>query len=237
MSKRKNNRENNELRKIKFTKNYTNYAEGSVLAEFGNTKVLCNVTVEDGVPAFLKGKNQGWITAEYSMLPRSTHTRTKRESTKGKQSGRTMEIQRLIGRALRAVVDLKKLGEYTLWVDCDVIQADGGTRTASISGSMVAVVEAVNYLKKSGKIQTEPVKQYIGAVSVGIINNEAVLDLCYEEDSNASVDMNIIMTEKGEFVEIQGTGEENTFTQSQLNKMLELGAKGIKEIIEKQKVL
>ncbi|MCK9225015.1 MAG: ribonuclease PH [Candidatus Muirbacterium halophilum] len=235
--KRIDGRKSDELRKVKVTRNYTLHAEGSVLIEVGNTKVLCNVSVEDGVPPFLKGKNQGWITAEYSMLPRSTHTRSKREASRGKQGGRTMEIQRLIGRALRAVIDLKKIGEHTLWIDCDVIQADGGTRTASITGAMIAIIDAVEWMEKKGKIKHNPIKNYIAAVSVGLYKNTPVLDLCYEEDSVADVDMNIIMTDKGEFVEIQGTGEENTFNMEELNALMNLAKKGIHELIEKQENL
>ncbi|MGM0606967.1 MAG: ribonuclease PH [Candidatus Muiribacteriota bacterium] len=232
---RKEHRKNDKKRKVKFTRNFTKHAEGSVLVEFGQTKVICNVSVDDGVPPFLKGKNQGWITAEYAMLPRATNFRTRRETTRGKPSGRTMEIQRLIGRALRAVVDLKKIGENTLWVDCDVIQADGGTRTAAISGAMVALYDALNYMKNKGKIDKDPVKQFIAAVSVGIIKNNVILDLDYNEDSQADVDMNVIMTEKGEYVELQGTGEENTFSHNQLLEMLSKAELGIMEIIESQK--
>ncbi len=232
---RNDGRKVDQLREVKFTRNYTMHAEGSVLVEFGNTKVLCNVTVDDNVPGFLKGKNQGWVTAEYSMLPRATNTRVRRESTARKIGGRTMEIQRLIGRSLRAVVDLSKLGERTLWIDCDVIQADGGTRTASITGAMVAVQDAVNWMKERNMLKQDPIKEYIAAVSVGIIEDTPMLDLCYEEDSRAQVDMNIIMTESGKMVEVQGTGEEHTFTRDELNKLLDLGEKGIKEITGKQK--
>lgn len=230
-------RKADELRSVKITRNFTMHAEGSVLIEFGNTKVLVNVSVDDGVPPFLKGKNQGWITAEYSMLPRATNSRSKREASKGKLGGRTMEIQRLIGRALRGVVDLRKIGEHTLWIDCDVMQADGGTRTASITGAMVAVVDAIEWMKKKGKIKkdVEPIKNYISAISVGIYKNVPVLDLCYVEDSAAAVDMNVIMTDKGEFVEIQGTGEENTFNRAELNSLLELAEKGTRELINMQK--
>jgi ribonuclease PH len=230
-------RKHNEMRRIHFRKEFTRYAEGSVMAEFGNTKVLCNVSVEDGVPPFLKGKGQGWITAEYAMLPRATHTRGRREVVRGKQGGRTMEIQRLIGRSLRAVVDLSMIGEHTLWVDCDVIQADGGTRTTSISGAMVAVYMAIEKMKQYGKISHDinPVKNFISAVSVGIFEGTPVLDLCYEEDCEAEVDMNVVMTDNGEFVEIQGTGEEHTFTAQQLNDMLSLATKGTEDIFNIQK--
>ena len=202
------NRKNDQIRDIKITRNYTKYAEGSVLIEMGSTKVICTASIEDKVPPFLRNTGTGWINAEYSMLPRSTHQRKVRESSRGKVDGRTQEIQRLIGRAIRSVVDLSKIGERTIWVDCDVIQADGGTRTASITGAFVAVVDAINKLHKSKAIKHMPVRNFVSAISVGIVNGEYLLDLCYEEDSNAQVDMNIIMTDKGEFVELQGTGEQ-----------------------------
>lgn len=228
-------RKNNELRPVRFTRNFTKYAQGSVLVEMGETKVICTATVEDKVPPFLKNTGKGWITAEYSMLPSSTQSRKVRESSRGKVEGRTQEIQRLIGRALRSVVDLDALGEKTVWIDCDVIQADGGTRTASITGSFVALVDALNKLKDEGVIESIPVRSFVSAISVGIINGEAMLDLCYEEDSTAKVDMNIVMTDKGEFVEVQGTGEESPFTKADLMNLLELGEKGNLELIRLQK--
>lgn len=224
-------RKPNELRAIKITTNYIKYPEGSVLIEAGETKVICCVTIQDGVPQFLKGKGQGWLTAEYSMLPRATDTRNQREAIKGKIGGRTMEIQRLIGRALRTALDLTKIGERTITIDCDVIQADGGTRTASISGSYVALALAVNKLIKEKRISENPLTGNVAAISVGIVNGEAILDLEYVEDSAAAVDMNVIMNSKGEFVEVQGTGEEATFSRAELNKLLDLAEEGIKTII------
>ncbi|WP_088042913.1 ribonuclease PH [Bacillus sp. EAC] len=233
---RTDGRLNNELRPIEIITNYTKHAEGSVLICVGDTKVICNATVEDRVPPFLRNSGKGWISAEYSMLPRATQERTMRESTKGKVTGRTMEIQRLIGRALRAVVDLEALGEKTIWIDCDVIQADGGTRTASITGAFVAMMLAFDKLVKIDKLKSYPVKDYLAATSVGILEDVgAVLDLYYIEDSAASVDMNIIMTGEGRFVELQGTGEEATFSRDELNELLSLGETGIKLLIEKQK--
>lgn len=228
-----NNKES--LRNIKFTKDYTKHAEGSVLVEFGDTKVICTASFEDKVPPFLKNTGTGWISAEYSMLPRSTHQRKLRESTRGKVDGRTHEIQRLIGRSLRSVIDLKKLGEKTIWIDCDVIQADGGTRTASISGAFVALAIACEKLHTNKQIKKFPINEFISAVSVGIVEDQYVLDLCFEEDSNAHVDMNVVMTGKGEFVEIQSTGEEKPFNKDQFNKLLELAEKGCSEIIDIQK--
>lgn len=232
---RLDDRKNDELRKVKITRNYTKYAEGSVLIEFGDTKVLCTASIEEKVPPFLRNTGTGWINAEYSMLPRSTHERKIRESSKGKVEGRTQEIQRLIGRAIRSVVNLNELGERTIWIDCDVIQADGGTRTASITGAFVAVYDAIYGLYKSKVIKSMPINSFVSAISVGIVDDNHILDLCYEEDSNAQVDMNIIMTSKGEFVEVQGTGEERPFSKSDLDKLLELGEKGNKELIEIQK--
>ena len=229
------NRNNNQLRDIKITRNYTKYAEGSVLIEMGETKVICTASIEDKVPPFLRHTGTGWINAEYSMLPRSTHQRKVRESSRGKIDGRTQEIQRLIGRAIRSVIDLDKIGERTIWVDCDVIQADGGTRTASITGAFVAVVDALNKLHKSKAIKEMPVRNFVSAISVGIVNNQYLLDLCYEEDSKAHVDMNIIMTDKCEFVEVQGTGEERPFSRKDLNTLLELGEKGNKALIKAQR--
>lgn len=226
-----------ELRKIKLTRNYTKYAEGSILVEFGETKVLCNATVNSGVPRFLKGKLQGWLTAEYGMLPRATHQRTDREATRGKQSGRTLEIQRLIGRSLRAAVDLKALGENTITIDCDVIQADGGTRTAAITGSCIAVFDAIKNAQAADKLRTkkDPFVQFIASVSVGIHQTQPILDLDYKEDSNAETDMNVIMSENGQFIEIQGTAEKNSFTQTELNQMLELATQGTSQLIQLQK--
>ena len=218
----RNNRKKDERREIRVSKEYIKYPEGSVLIELGNTKVICNATVEEKVPPFLKGSSKGWITSEYSMLPRATNTRTKRESSNGKLTGRTMEIQRLIGRSLRAAIDLKKLGERTIMIDCDVIQADGGTRTAAITGGYLALELAVNKLLDSGKITENPIVSKIAAISVGIVDGEVLLDLEYEEDSRAEVDMNIIMNDRGEFVEIQGTGEGKTFNLKELNSLLEI---------------
>ena len=216
------NRKNDEMREVKVTKNYIIHPEGSVLIEFGNTKVICNATVEEKIPRWLRGTGSGWITAEYSMLPRATNTRVQRESTKGKLSGRTMEIQRLIGRALRATIDLEKLGERTIMIDCDVIQADGGTRTASITGAYLALELAIEKLIDERKLKEMPIKAKVAAISVGKVRNELLLDLEYEEDSRADVDMNIVMNDKGEFIELQGTGEEATFTQTELLKFIEL---------------
>ena len=216
-------REFDQIRDLKITRNYTKYAEGSVFIEMGDTKVLCNASIEDKVPPFLRNTGTGWINAEYSMLPRSTQQRKIRDASRGKIDGRSQEIQRLIGRAIRSVVDLDKLGERTIWIDCDVIQADGGTRTASITGAFVAVLDAINKLHKEKAIKHMPVRNFVSAISVGIVNGEYLLDLCYEEDSNAQVDMNIIMTDKGEFVELQGTGEECPFSRKDLEKLLELG--------------
>ncbi|MBO3788998.1 ribonuclease PH [Bacillus amyloliquefaciens] len=233
---RHDGRQHDELRPITFDLDFITHPEGSVLITAGNTKVICNASVEDRVPPFLRGGGKGWITAEYSMLPRATNQRTIRESSKGKVSGRTMEIQRLIGRALRAVVDLEKLGERTIWIDCDVIQADGGTRTASITGAFLAMAIATGKLVKSGVIKTSPVTDYLAAISVGMDKEEGLLlDLNYEEDSAAEVDMNIIMTGSGRFVELQGTGEEATFSRGDLNGLLSLAEKGIQTLIQKQK--
>lgn len=223
----------NQLREVKITRNYTCHAEGSVLVEFGQTKVICTVSVESGVPRFLRGQNQGWLTAEYGMLPRATGDRTRREATSGKQGGRTLEIQRLIGRSLRAAVDLSALGEYTLTVDCDVIQADGGTRTASITGAMVAVIDALKAMQERGWLKADkplPLKQRIAAVSVGIYQGEAVLDLDYPEDSTAETDLNVVMTDTGGFIEVQGTAEGAPFSAQEFNSMLVLAEKGINEL-------
>lgn len=228
-------RKNDQIRNVKITRSYTKYAEGSVLVESGDTKVICTASIEEKVPIFLKGKGEGWITCEYNMLPRSTQVRKPRDISKGKIDGRTMEIQRLIGRALRSVVDLKALGEKTIWIDCDVIQADGGTRTASISGAFVALVDAVNKMHKKSSFNIYPVRSFVSAVSVGVVNNEKLLDLCYEEDSNAMVDMNVVLTDKNEFIEIQGTGEQRPFSRDELNELLDLAEKGAKHIIDVQK--
>ncbi|MFD1362182.1 ribonuclease PH [Lentibacillus salinarum] len=233
---RHDQRENNELRSITMTPGYIKHPEGSVLIEFGDTKVICNASIEDRVPPFMRGKGKGWITAEYAMLPRATEQRNIRESSKGKVSGRTMEIQRLVGRALRSVVDLNQIGERTVWVDCDVLQADGGTRTASITGAFVAVVLAFDKLLQKGTLKKMPVTDFMAAISVGISSDgTALLDLDYKEDSEAAVDMNIVMTGAGEFIEIQGTGEEATFTGNQLQTMLGLAGQGMRELNSIQK--
>ena len=228
-------RNNEQIRPVKIIRNYLKHAEGSVLIEMGDTKVICTASVDDKVPPFIKGTGKGWITSEYGMLPRSTEVRKPRESARGKVDGRTMEIQRLIGRALRSIVNLEKLGEITIYIDCDVIQADGGTRTASITGSFVALVDALYKLVQQEKLEEMPLNGYIAAVSVGIKDGEAILDLNYSEDSTCQVDMNMVMTDKGEFIEIQGTGEESPFNKAQLREMMELAEKGIQELIEIQK--
>jgi len=232
---RPSNRSNNQLRDIRITRHYTKHAEGSVLVEFGDTKVICTASLTPGVPPFLKNSGRGWVTAEYGMLPRSTHDRMQREAAKGKQAGRTQEIQRLIGRSLRAAVDLAALGENTIVVDCDVIQADGGTRTASITGGCVALRDAIDDLKTKNKITTEPFQQYIASISVGIVNGVSVLDLDYSEDVSADTDMNVVMTEHGGFIEIQGTAEKNTFQQDELDQLLILAKEGIKQLVQIQK--
>ncbi|MNC12489.1 Ribonuclease PH [compost metagenome] len=224
-----------QMRPIRITRHYTKHAEGSVLVEFGDTKVICTVSVEAGVPRFLKGQGQGWLTAEYGMLPRATGSRTHREAVRGKQGGRTLEIQRLIGRSLRAALDLSKLGENTLYVDCDVIQADGGTRTASITGATVAVIDALAALKKRGALKQNPLKQLVAAVSVGMYQGQPVLDLDYLEDSAAGTDLNVVMTDAGGFIEVQGTAEGSPFQPEELNAMLELARKGIGELFELQR--
>lgn len=231
---RNDGRANDQLRDIRIVKDYIIYPEGSVLIEYGNTKVICNATISDGVPPFLKGTNTGWITAEYSMLPRATHTRTQRESQKGKLSGRTQEISRLIGRSLRSAIDLNLIGERTITLDCDVIQADGGTRTASITGSFIALYIACQKLVKELGIEN-PMKSFVAAVSLGVVDGELLLDLNYEEDSNAEVDMNLVANDKLEIIEIQGTSEKITFNRSTFDKMLDLGLNGINQIIEIQK--
>ncbi|QNO13674.1 ribonuclease PH [Alkalicella caledoniensis] len=231
---RNDQRKNNDIRPISITTNYIKHAEGSVLIETGDTKVICTATIDEKVPPFLKGEGKGWVTAEYSMLPRSTNVRNVRESARGKQGGRTLEIQRLIGRALRSVVDLRALGERTIWIDCDVIQADGGTRTAAITGSFVALVEACNLLINEGKLDRLPITDYLAATSVGIVGGEAMLDLAFVEDSSANVDMNVVMTGTGNFVEVQGTGEEAPYSKDELFKLLELAEQGVKKLIEAQ---
>ena len=233
---RTDGRELNQLRDVEITRNYTKYAEGSVLVETGDTMVLCNVSIEDSVPYFLRGQNRGWLTAEYSLLPRATQDRNIREAAKRKLSGRTQEIQRLIGRSLRAIIDLDKMGERTIWVDCDVLQADGGTRTASITGAYVALVDAINFMMDEGKLKENPLKGFMAATSVGIVKGTPMLDLCYEEDFNAQVDMNIAMTEAGEIIEIQGTAEEHPFSRDELDQLYDLAEKGILELIEEQKL-
>lgn len=230
-------RQNDQLRAVSFERNYTKHAEGSVLVSFGETKVLCTASVETGTPRWLKGQGKGWITAEYGMLPRATHTRNQREATHGKQSGRTQEIQRLIGRSLRAMVNLDKLGENTIYVDCDVIQADGGTRTASITGAAIAVIDAIeNMQQRDGKkqLKTDPLLGLVAAVSVGIKDGEILLDLCYEEDSTCETDLNVVMTQKGEFIEIQGTAEEKPFNRIQVDNMLTMAEAGIAQLITLQ---
>jgi ribonuclease PH len=233
---RPSQRANNQLRNVEIIRHYTKHAEGSVLVKFGDTHVLCTASVEEKVPGFLKGKNQGWVTAEYGMLPRSTGSRMDREAAKGKQSGRTQEIQRLIGRSLRAIIDLEKLGERSVHIDCDVIQADGGTRTASITGAYVALHDAVSTLLKSGKISHNPLKQGVAAISVGVYKGTPVLDLDYIEDSDCDTDMNVVITADGGFVEIQGTAEGEPFNRDAMNAMLDLASSGIKELLSKQLV-
>lgn len=229
------NRQENQLRHISFSRQYTKHAEGSVLVCFGETKVLCTASIEAGVPRWLKGQGKGWLTAEYGMLPRATGTRTQREAARGKQSGRTQEIQRLIGRSLRAMLDLSKLGENTIYIDCDVIQADGGTRTASISGAAVALIDALEHLQRRKKLTQDPLLGLVAAVSVGIKDGQALLDLNYAEDSTCDTDLNVVMTQAGGFIEIQGTAEEKPFTRDEADAMLGLAELGIKQIIEAQK--
>lgn len=235
MFERKDGRQADELRPVQLVPDFIRHPEGSVLVEFGDTRVICNASIEDRVPPFLRGKGQGWVTAEYGMLPRSTGTRMIREISKGRASGRTQEIQRLIGRTLRSVVDLEALGERTIWVDCDVIQADGGTRTASITGAFVALALAVEKLIRSEVIKASPVLDYVAAVSVGIVEGEPLLDLVYEEDANAEVDMNVVRTGDGRFVELQGTAEGMPFSRSELDVLVDLGETGIDSLIELQR--
>jgi ribonuclease PH len=231
---RNDGRNPQELRPVIMTRNYIKYAEGSVLVEFGDTKVICTASVEESVPQFMKGKGCGWVTAEYSMLPRATHFRSPREAAKGKQNGRTLEIQRLIGRSLRAVTDMPKLGERTIFIDCDVIQADGGTRTASITGSYVALADALASLQQRGLIDTIPLKEGVAAVSVGIVKGEVLLDLNYHEDSSAEVDMNFVITSSERFVEVQGTAEAIPFTKSQMDSMQQLAVAGVQRLFRIQ---
>jgi ribonuclease PH len=232
---RPSNRAHHQLRSVEIIRRYTKHAEGSVLVKFGDTHVLCTASVEEKVPGFLKGKGQGWVTAEYGMLPRSTGSRMQREASQGKQSGRTQEIQRLIGRSLRAIIDLQKLGERSIQIDCDVIQADGGTRTASITGAYVALHDAVNYLLQKGLLTESPLRDAVAAISVGVYKGEPVLDLDYIEDSDCDTDMNVVMTGNGGFVEIQGTAEGKPFERQTMDAMLDLAAAGIRELVAKQK--
>lgn len=232
---RPSGRQPNDLRNVTITRNYTKHAEGSVLVEFGDTKVLCTASVEEKIPGFLRGKNEGWITAEYGMLPRSTGSRMGREAARGKQGGRTMEIQRLIGRSLRAAVDLKALGERSITIDCDVIQADGGTRTASITGAYVALQDAITYLLEKKKIKKSPLHGQIASVSVGIYKGMPVLDLDYDEDSSAETDMNVVMNDAGAYIELQGTAEGHAFRADELQAMLDLASSGIETLMEKQR--
>ncbi|CAB1370618.1 ribonuclease PH [Denitratisoma oestradiolicum] len=232
---RPSGRSPDQLRELRITRQYTIHAEGSVLVEFGNTKVLCTASVEEKVPGFMKGKGEGWVTAEYGMLPRATHTRGDREAARGKQSGRTQEIQRLIGRSLRAVTNLKALGERQITLDCDVLQADGGTRCASITGACVALHDAVNSLVAAGKLKVSPLQDFVAAVSVGIVDGQPVLDLDYDEDSSCDTDMNVVITGSGGIVEIQGTAEGTPFTRAELDALVDLASKGIAEIVAAQK--
>ena len=232
---RKDGRAADALRPVRITRAWTRYAEGSVLVEFGHTRVLCTASVEDRVPGFLKGKGQGWLTAEYGMLPRATHTRGDREAARGKQSGRTQEIQRLVGRSLRSVVDLDALGERTLTLDCDVLQADGGTRTASITGAFVAAHDAISMLVRDGVIATQPVRDFVAAISVGLKDGVALLDLDYDEDSGCDTDMNVVMTGSGGMVEVQGTAEGAPFTRAQLDGLIDLAGRGIATLIDAQR--
>ena len=234
---RPSNRQPDQMREVRITRNYTMHAEGSVLIEFGNTKVICTASVEEKVPPFLREKGQGWITAEYGMLPRSTHDRMSREASKGKQGGRTLEIQRLVGRALRAVTDMHQMGERTVWIDCDVIQADGGTRTAAITGSFIALADAFAGLKANNRITQCPLLDYLAAISVGKVCGEIRLDLAYDEDSEADVDMNLVMTGNGRLVEVQGTAEHTPFSKQDLDEFLALGWSGIQNLVKIQKDL
>ncbi len=234
---RSDGRQDNEIREVKITRNFISTAEGSVLIELGNTRVICNASIEERVPPFLKDQNRGWVTAEYSMLPRATQVRTSRESSIGRVSGRTHEIQRLIGRSLRSVVDLERLGQRTIWIDCDVIQADGGTRTAAITGAFICLCDAISKALTKGSISSNPLRDYLAAVSVGVVKGVPVLDLCYLEDSSADVDMNVIMTGKGTIVEIQGTAEGNPFSVDTLDSLIGLAQTGITHLVSIQKDL
>lgn len=234
---RPDGRQSNQMRPVKITRDFLRHAEGSVLIEVGDTKVVCTASVEDRVPPFLRDTGQGWVTAEYGMLPRSTKTRTSREASTGRPSGRTFEIQRLVGRSLRGVTDLAAVGPRTLWIDCDVIQADGGTRTAAITGAYIALADALQYLRMNGQIGSLPLKDFVAATSVGVVDGQPVLDLCYAEDAMADVDMNVIMTGGGKFIEVQGTAEDAAFDRSQLDAMLALAANGIQELIALQRRL
>ena len=230
-------RRRDQIRPVKVTRNFTKHAEGSVLIEMGDTKVICTASIEEKVPPFLKGKGAGWVTAEYAMLPRATHDRSPRESVKGKQGGRTFEIQRLVGRALRAVIDTSRLGERTIWIDCDVIQADGGTRTASITGSFIALADAVGVLKKKDLIKVNPLTDYLAAISIGKVGGQVMVDLAYEEDSHAEVDLNLVMTGAGQYVEVQGTAEKTPFNKKDMDEFLDLGWGAIRELVDLQKSL
>lgn len=230
-------RRRDQIRPVKVTRNFTKHAEGSVLIEMGDTKVICTASVEEKVPPFLKGKGTGWVTAEYAMLPRATHDRSPRESVKGKQGGRTLEIQRLVGRALRAVIDTSRLGERTIWIDCDVIQADGGTRTASITGSFIALADAVSVLKKRELVKVNPLTDYLAAISIGKVGGHVMVDLAYEEDSHAEVDLNLVMTGAGQYVEVQGTAERTPFNKKDMDEFLDLGWRAISELVDLQKSL
>ena len=230
-------RRRDQIRPVRVTRNFTKHAEGSVLIEMGDTKVICTASIEEKVPPFLKGKGAGWVTAEYAMLPRATHDRSPRESVKGKQGGRTLEIQRLVGRALRAVIDTGRLGERTIWIDCDVIQADGGTRTASITGSFIALADAVGVLKKKDLIKVNPLTDYLAAISIGKVGGQVMVDLAYEEDSHAEVDLNLVMTGAGQYVEVQGTAEKTTFNKKDMDEFLDLGWGAIRELVDLQKSL
>ncbi len=230
-------RRRDQIRPVKVTRNFTKHAEGSVLIEMGDTKVICTASVEEKVPPFLKGKGTGWVTAEYAMLPRATHDRSPRESVKGKQGGRTLEIQRLVGRALRAVIDTSRLGERTIWIDCDVIQADGGTRTASITGAFIALADALSVLKRRELIKVNPLTDYLAAISIGKVGGHVMVDLAYEEDSNAEVDLNLVMTGAGQYVEVQGTAEKTPFNKKDMDEFLDLGWGAIRELVDLQKSL
>jgi ribonuclease PH len=234
---RSDGRKNDEIRKVEIQRNFIKTAEGSVLISMGNTRVICTASIEDRVPLFLKDQKRGWITAEYSMIPRATQLRTQRESTMGRMSGRTQEIQRLIGRALRSVVDLSGIGERTIWIDCDVIEADGGTRTAAITGAFICLADALKYALKNGLVEKTPLKDYLAAISVGVVKGEPMIDLCYSEDSVAEVDMNIVMTGNGSFVEIQGTAEGMPFSKAVLDNLIKLAEQGINSLINIQRKL